>query len=319
MSAALALASGLLSFAVALAWAPWLIGTLRRLRVGKQIRLEGPSSHAAKAGTPTMGGWLFVATTAVLALLLVGGDPGVRFAVAAMLAFALLGALDDLANVRSRSGLGFRVRAKVAVHTAVGLILAAALALAGGAPALRLPGGAAFDLGWWFVPLGGLALFATTAAVNETDGLDGLAGGCAVLALVALAALTLGSGQPALATLCALGAGATLAFLWHNVHPATVFMGDTGALGLGALLAAVALASGWLVLLPVVGVVFVAETASVLLQVAYFKLTRGRRLFLMSPLHHHCELSGWPEVRVVQRFWIVAAAGGLAGVALGQL
>lgn len=319
MSAALALGSGLLSFAVALAWAPWLIAMLRRRRLGKQIRLEGPDSHQAKAGTPTMGGWLFVGTTALLALLLAGDASGVRFAVAAMLVYALLGALDDLANVRSRSGLGFRVRAKVVVHTAVGLALAAMLYLVGGAPALRLPGGAALDLGWWFVPLGGLVLFATTAAVNEADGLDGLAGGCAVLALLAFAALAVGSGQRALAALCALAAGATLAFLWYNVHPAQVFMGDTGALGLGALLAAVALAGGWVVLLPVIGVVFVAETASVMLQVAYFKLTRGRRLLRMSPLHHHFELSGWPEVQVVQRFWIVGALGGLAGVALGQL
>jgi phospho-N-acetylmuramoyl-pentapeptide-transferase len=319
VSAALAVASGAASFAIALAWAPLLFKTLRRLRMGKQIRLEGPSSHLAKAGTPTMGGWLFVATTAVLGCALLASGPGVRFALAAMLVFAFLGALDDLANVRNTTGLGFRVRAKVVVHTGVGVALAAAYYLAGGTSPMRVPGGGTLDLGWWFVPFAGLVLFATTAAVNETDGLDGLAGGCAVVALLSFAALALASGQDALATLCALAAGATLAFLWHNVHPARVFMGDTGALALGALLAAVALASGWVLLLPVIGIVFVAETLSVMLQVSYFKLTGGKRIFRMSPLHHHCELSGWPEVQIVQRFWIAGTIGGLLGVALGLL
>lgn len=317
MTAALAVASGALSFVVALAWAPLLLRTLRRLRLGKQIRLEGPSSHMTKAGTPTMGGWLFVATTAVLALVLVGEDPSVRFALAAMLVYALLGALDDLANVRNAAGLGFRVRAKIVVHLGVGVALAGLYHAAGGPAVFRWPGGSVLDLGWLFIPFAGLVLFATTAAVNETDGLDGLAGGCAVLALLSLTAVMLATGQPALAALCTLASGATLAFLWYNVHPARVFMGDTGALALGALLAAAALASGWVLLLPVIGIVFVVETASVMLQVAYFKLSGGRRLFRMSPLHHHCELSGWPEVQIVQRFWIVGAVGGLLGIALG--
>lgn len=319
MTAALALGSGLLGFVAAQAWAPALLWLLRRLRAGKQIRAEGPQSHLAKAGTPTMGGWLFVATTAVLALLLWGHDSQVRFAVGAMAVFALLGTLDDLANVRGRTGLGFRVRAKFLVHTAAGLALGWALYAAGGAPPLRLPAGGAIELGAWFVPFAGLVLFATTAAVNETDGLDGLAAGCAVFALLGFAGLALTGGQLALAALGTLAAGATLAFLWYNVHPARVFMGDAGALGLGALIAAVALASGWVLLLPVIGIVFVAETASVLAQVTYFRLTHGRRLLRMSPLHHHCELSGWPEVQTVQRFWIAGALGSLAGVTLGLL
>jgi phospho-N-acetylmuramoyl-pentapeptide-transferase len=171
-------------------------------------------------------------------------------------------------------------------------------------------------LGWLYVPLAALVIFSGAAAVNETDGLDGLAGGLSAIAFAVYGAIAAANGQYELAAFCALVVGATLAFLWFNVNPASVFMGDAGSLALGAGLSVVALLTGHALLLPLIGVVFVAETASVMIQVAYFKYTKGRRIFKMAPLHHHFELVGWTEVQTVQRFWLVGATAGAMGLAL---
>jgi len=307
----------LLSFAVALAGAPGLIAALRRLKFGKQIRREGPSSHQVKAGTPTMGGVLFITTAVVLTLALAPDRQAAAPPIIAALLFGGAGALDDLANMKSVEGIGFRVRHKFLWHGAMALILAAWLYQTPTLRVQRLPAGLTLDLGWFFIPLAALAIFSCAAGVNEIDGLDGLAGGTALAAFAAYAVLALAGGQAATAAFCAALAGGLLAFLWHNVYPARVFMGDAGALALGASLAVVALQTRWALLLPVIGILYVAELISVILQVGYFKLTGGRRLFRMAPLHHHFELAGWPEPGIVFRFWIAGAVAAACGLALG--
>ncbi len=307
---------GLLAFAVALAGGPWWIRFLIDKRAGKSIRAAGPSSHAGKAGTPTMGGWLITATIAVVALVFLRQWEVTVPVLTAMLLFAIFGAFDDLAGLGSQEGLGLQVRYKFVWHNLMALAVAYAIFAWGGRHTLAVPWVGTLDLGWWYVPLGMLVIFSCTSGVNEIDGLDGLAAGVTSLAFAAYLVLAWWNGQYQLAALCAIFIGAILAFLWFNSHPARVFMGDTGSLALGAALGAVALTSHWAVLLPVIGLVLVVDLASVILQVAYFKITGGRRIFRMSPIHHHFELVGWSEVQVVQRFWIAAALFAALGVGL---
>jgi phospho-N-acetylmuramoyl-pentapeptide-transferase len=307
-----------LAFLATIAWAPPLIEALRRFKFGKQIRLEGPSTHLVKRGTPTMGGILFVVTPVVLALTLAPDRVAVLPAVVGMLLFGGAGALDDYANTKSKQGLGFQVRYKFLWHGALAVALAVWLSLVPGLARQNLPGGASLDLGMAFIPLVAVAIFATTAGVNIVDGLDGLAGGSSIFAFGSYLVLGLTAGVAAPAVVSALVVGALLAFLWYNVHPAGVFMGDTGALALGAALAIVAVQTHWLFLLPVIGFVFVVDLVSVILQVGYFRLTRGRRLFSMSPIHHGFEKDGWPETLVVGRFWVLGALASAVGVALAR-
>ena len=307
------------SFVLTVLWAPSLIAALHRLKFGKQIREEGPSSHQVKAGTPTMGGWLFVAAPLVLGFVLIPNRLAAAPALLAMLVFATVGALDDYANMKSKTGHGFQVRNKFLWHGLICLALAYWLYQTPGLATQRLPGGGAIDLGWLFVPFAALVIFSAAAAVNEIDGLDGLAGGTSLTAFVSYVALAVVAGANAPAAVAALVAGAIIGFLWFNVHPARVFMGDTGALALGAGLAIIALQTRWVILLPIIGLPAVVATVSVILQVAYFKATGGKRLFLMSPIHHHLELSGWPESQIVQRFWLFGLLVGSVGFALGLL
>jgi len=305
-----------LSFVLTVLWAPAYIARLRERKLGKQIRSDGPSTHVAKAGTPTMGGWLIIATSVVVALVFLRNWAVSVPVVLAMLAFGVFGAIDDLANLRSKEGLGLRVRHKFVWHTAIALGLGLVLFRVFGYQTVVVPLFGRWEVGWWFVPLAALVIFATTSGVNEADGLDGLAAGTMALAVAAYLVIAWWGGHMELAAMCAILIGATLGFLWFNVHPATVFMGDTGSLALGAALAVVALQSGGVLLLPVIGAIFVAELLSVILQVAFFKATGGRRIFRMSPLHHHFELGGWSEVKIVQRFWLVGALAAAAGIAL---
>jgi phospho-N-acetylmuramoyl-pentapeptide-transferase len=173
-----------------------------------------------------------------------------------------------------------------------------------------------FDISLWYLPVAMFIIVGTSNAVNLADGLDGLAGGTAAIAFAAYGVIAFLQGQVYLVTFCFTVVGATLAFLWYNAYPAQLFMGDTGSLALGATLAVVALMTGQWLLLPVVGIVFVAETLSDILQVGYFKLTHGKRIFKMAPLHHHFELLGWSEVQIVQRFWLAAMLAAMIGIAL---
>ena len=175
------------------------------------------------------------------------------------------------------------------------------------------------DLGIWMVPVTALAIFATTSGVNEIDGLDGLAAGTTICSLCAFGAVFVIDDRYDFLAITIVLAGALAGFLWFNVNPASLFMGDTGSLALGAALALVAAMSGWLVLLPIIGALLVIELLSVIIQVGYFKLTRGKRVFKMSPIHHHFELSGWTEPQIVQRFWIGSGIAGFLGVAVATL
>jgi phospho-N-acetylmuramoyl-pentapeptide-transferase len=238
-----------------------------------------------------------------------------------MVAFALLGALDDWQGVRGPlRGVGMRARWKFLIQAI--LAVGAALALKYGleAPDLYLPSyPVEFDLGLWYIPIAAFVVVASCNAVNLTDGLDGLAGLITATAFAAYGLIALLQGQFFLARFCFTLVGALFAFLWYNVHPAELFMGDTGSLSLGATLAVVALMTGQWALLPVIAIIPVSVTLSDILQIAYFKLTKGRRLFKMAPLQHHFELMGWSETQVVQRFWLVGLLAAMVGVALALI
>jgi len=331
MDFALILAS--ISFVLAVVWGPFLIRILRRYRIGKRIRIELPSGHHTKLGTPTMGGLMIVVPVVLITVALniynLAGQTvigrSILVPLGVMLAYAFIGAVDDIAGVRGvRRGEGYSARRKIVWEVLLTLGVAAImqvlpLQFAGqvGVPGVRQ----AVDLGWMWVPIAAFVIISSANAVNFTDGLDGLAGIIVASAFVAYGVIALLQGQVYLVHFCFTVVGACFAFLWYNAHPAQMFMGDTGSLALGATLGAVALMTGQWLLLPVVALVPVAETVSVILQVLYFKYTKGRfgqgrRIFKMSPLHLHFELRGWSETQVVQRFWLVGLLAAMAGVAL---
>ncbi len=323
MSAPLWLAG--VAFLLLVPWGGWVERELLRHGIGKRIRVDGPASHQLKSGTATMGGLYFLAGLGIFSVgLALAGHAEVWLPFGAMLGFGLLGAFDDWRGLKDVQGVGWLARSKFWWQWGLGIVLALLLFYASEAHVLVLPlSGRALDIGWWYVPLGALLIVGFSNAVNLTDGLDGLAGGTAAIAYGAYGLLAAARGLSGLSLFCFALVGALLAFLWFNVHPARMFMGDTGSQALGAGLAAVAMLSGHWLLLPLIGLVFVAEALSVMVQVGYFKFTRrrygeGRRVLRMAPLHHHYELGGWSEVQVTSRFWIVAAVVGALGVALGM-
>ncbi|HEY9899658.1 MAG TPA: phospho-N-acetylmuramoyl-pentapeptide-transferase [Pantanalinema sp.] len=315
----------LLSMLLAIAVGGPFIAYLQRWKMGQSIRQEGPQSHHAKAGTPTMGGWLIVGPALVVATVgaAVSGalHRDVVAAMAVVLAYALIGWLDDYLIIKKRQNKGLSARQKLAAQIGSGALFAAYLAWSGHGTTVMLPvSHALWDLGWAYYPLLVLVMTSTTNAVNLTDGLDGLAAGTMAIAFGGLAWLVLHLGgafpaQPGAVVLLLSLVGACLGFLWFNSHPAQVFMGDTGSLALGAAIAACAVLARLELFLIPLGAVFVAETLSVIAQVASFKTT-GKRIFKMSPLHHHFELSGWAETKVVQRFYLVGALMAIVTVAL---
>jgi phospho-N-acetylmuramoyl-pentapeptide-transferase len=308
----------LLSFAVVVILMPAYIRFLRFLGMGKRILAEGPESHQVKAGTPTMGGLLLIAVTLVLFYFLRGfPQAGAIAPLATLLLVGLLGAVDDYLN--AKTGEGIRARQKMIWLVVVGGFTAYQIQTTYAFTSVAVPfiGDVMIDP-WVYIAFAAFAIIASANGVNITDGLDGLSGGTLIFAFVAylLIALLNEPTQPNLAVLCALIVGALLGFLWFNVHPAQVFMGDSGSLALGATLAVTALITGQILVLPIIGLVFVIETGSVVLQVAFFKATGGRRIFRMSPLHYHYELLGWDEEKITLRFWIIGIIAGLIGVTL---
>ena len=302
VTAAIAFLAGLLLY-------PPVIQGLRRLRFGQVIQDE-LEFHKAKAGTPTGGGLLFVAMGIVGALLAtMAGHAGPLPALAGLVVGGLLGAFDDAQKLKVGS-IGIPARLKFPVQ----LLLAIPVAWLAHAPQHLVP----FDLGWAYWPLAVLAIVATANALNITDGSDGLAGGLALIALVAVALALPGApaGERAVAMTLA---GGLVAFLVYNRFPARVFMGDIGSLGLGYALAAMAVQQGWLLLLPLLGLVFALETLSVIIQVAYFKATGGRRVFKMTPIHHTFRIEGWSENRIALSFWGAGALSALASAWLARL
>jgi phospho-N-acetylmuramoyl-pentapeptide-transferase len=342
---AYSLTLGTVAFLLAVVWGQPLIDLLRRHHIGKQIRIEGPTTHQVKTGTPTMGGLMiliptFVITAALnIANLLSGTAMGQAFLnsigwrggdvligrsilvpLGVLVAFGLLGAIDDLAGVRNGGGNGLLARYKFLWQSLLALATALALHFGLGLRSAALPGVVQkIDIGLAYIPIAAFIIVSMSNAVNLTDGLDGLAGSIAALAFTAYGVIAFLQGQVWLVAFCFTVVGAVMAFLWYNAYPAELFMGDTGSLALGATLAVVAMMTGQWPLLPVVGAIFVAEAGSVILQVAYFKLTHGRRLFKMSPLHHHFELLGWSETQVTQRLWLVSILAAMLGIALALL
>ena len=327
---AAALSLGMIAFLLTVIWGRPFIRVLRMLGIGKKIRVEGPQRHFTKLGTPTMGGWLFIIPvlliTGVLNLVSIVSPVSfigrsILLPMFVMLAFSFLGAFDDWKGIRGeRSGLGMRARYKFLAQVFIAVVVALILKYVLNAPEMYLPNVIEeIELGIWYIPLAAFWIVGFSNATNLTDGLDGLAGIISATCFAAYGAIAMLQGQVFLVRFCFTVVGAVFAFLWYNAYPAELFMGDTGSLPLGATLAVVALMTGQWPLLLVIAIIPVSETISVILQVAYFQLTRGRRLFKMSPLHNHFELSGWSETQIVQRFWLVGLLAAMIGVALALI
>lgn len=325
----MALALSGISFLMAVIWGPPLLRVLRHFKIGKIIRVEGPNSHISKMGTPTMGGVMFIAPVVLLTVLLNAASlvgfkvigRSVLLPLGTLVIFSILGMIDDWEGVRgSRKGIGMRARTKFAFQVIIATFIGITLKYVLDVPEMFWPG-VRFEipLGIFYVPIAIVTIVGFSNAVNFTDGLDGMAGLIAATALTAFGGIALIQGQTFLGRFCFTLVGAIFGFLWFNVHPAQLFMGDTGSLALGATLGVVALMTGQWLLLPVIAIIPLSETLSVMAQVLYFKLTGGLRLFKMAPLHHHFELSGWSETQVVQRFWLVSLIAALIGIALALI
>lgn len=347
-----ALALAVVSFLLAVVWGRPLISELKRRGIGKKIHIEEPGVHQVKTGTPTMGGILFLVPVFLitfvlnLANFLSGVEWGkailrlfnfaegssligksILFPLVVLVAFGYLGARDDLEGIRGKrtDGQGMTARIKASYQTILALVVALGLYFVLDIHSVAIPGiQQKIDLGLLYIPIATFIIVSFSNAINLTDGLDGLAGATSAIAFAAFGIIAFLQGQYPLMSFCFTMAGALFAFLWYNAYPAQLFMGDIGSLALGATLAVVALMTGQWLLLPIVGLIFVAETLSVSLQVSYFKWTKrrtgqGKRIFKMSPLHYHFELLGWSETHVMFRFFIISMLASMLGVALALL
>ncbi len=311
---------------------PLFIRLMRHEGVGQQIRADGPQRHLVKQGTPTMGGIIILVGVLVSVGLLAEWTPTLVLAVGATLVTGSLGLLDDIESVAHGRSLGLTPSQKMAGLILISVVFClVAVNVCGISPAVRFPGGLTIDLGvlstslelggaqvsvpWLYLVFVFLLMAGLSNAVNLTDGLDGLAGGCSMVVMGVMAMVAFRYGELDLAVFAGAIAGACIGFLWHNCYPASIFMGDTGSLALGAALASLAVLTKTEVTSLIMGGLFVCEALSVMIQVTSFKLT-GRRVFLMTPIHHHFEQMGWAENKVVVRFWIVSAAFAALGFAL---
>jgi phospho-N-acetylmuramoyl-pentapeptide-transferase len=288
---------------------PKFIEFLREREFGQHIREDGPQGHHQKAGTPTMGGVIILLAVSVPFLILTNYSWSSIGAFGAAIACGLLGFADDYTKLVKRRSLGLRARTKLIVTIAISLALwYVAEQKAHLAPSLRLRFAdyTIEELGLFYPLLIYFVVAGTTSAVNLTDGLDGLAAGCAAIVLLSYVAITFISGEYDLAMLAGCLVGGCIGFLWYNAFPATIFMGDTGSLGLGGAIAGLAVMTKTELLLVLLGGIFVIEALSVVIQVISFQTTR-KRVFLMAPIHHHFELRAWSETKIILRFWIVAA------------
>lgn len=316
------------------------IALLKKYRIGKQIRLDGPSSHMVKTGTPTMGGAVFVWPVLALVLgmylisrllvritpnfggvVLIGKSLAIPMLV--MLGFAILGAVDDYMGVRGvRRGEGMRGRSKFALQIVIATIAAVVMNLGFDISRVGVPFvSAPIDLGLVWIPIAIFIILAAANGVNFTDGLDGLAALISFLIFIAYGIIAYLQGQVFLTMLCMVMAGALAGFLWFNVHPAALFMGDLGSESLGATLGVIALMTGQWLVFPIIAIIPTAEVISVMIQVAWFKYTKrkygeGRRFFKMSPIHNHFVQLGWSEPQIVQRFWLIGIIGAMVGIGL---
>lgn len=329
------------AFLVAMLATPAVTKLLKFLKLGKQIRSEASAPifsklHAAKSGTPTMGGILIWGAVLVLAFALslaanvLRTEPWISLnfisrretllPLGALFFAAIVGLIDDYLNVRKigADGGGLKVWHRLVSYSIIAAAAAWWFYFRLEWDVLRVPFVGIVEVGAWMLPLFFFIIIATAFSVNETDGLDGLAAGTLLTAFASYGAIAFLQGKYDLATFCAAVVGALLAFLWFNINPARFFMGDTGAMSLGVTLGVVAMLTNSLLLLPIIGLVFVLESLSVIIQVASKKI-RKKKVFLSAPIHHHFEAKGWPEPTIVMRFWVVAAVSGVLGLIVSLL
>lgn len=326
----------LTAFLICFLLGPWVIRKLAQLQIGQHIREEGPKGHQKKTGTPTMGGTLIVFSLTVTTLMWSNlSNYYVRILLLVTIGYALIGFVDDYLKQVKKQNMGLRPRNKFILQSALALIVSALIYNCPDfSSTLIFPFFKKFspDLGFFYILFAAFVIVGTSNAVNLTDGLDGLAIGPTTIAAATymIFAYVAGNikiaeylqiphvaGSGEVAIFCGALIGAGLGFLWFNAYPAQIFMGDVGSLSLGGILGTVAVITKQELLLVMVGGLFVIEALSVIFQVSYFKITKGKRIFRMAPLHHHFELKGWPEPKVIVRFWIIAIA--LALISLSTL
>ncbi len=326
----------IIGFLFAIAITPLWTKLLFKYRLGKQIRNDGSTPlyselHESKAGTPTMGGVIVWGTVAILAITFWFLDRVIgieQFHVlnfltrketllplGALLGAAIVGLMDDYLDIRrlGHKGRGFGFRFKIILYTAVAMIGAWWFYFKLGFDFVNVPFYGDIIIGWWFIPFFLLVTIGTSFAVNQTDGLDGLAGGVLLVAFICFAVISFMQGRDDLTALLGVVSGALLAFLWFNVYPARFFMGDTGSMGLGVLLAIVAFLTNSVLLLPLIGLIFVIEAGSFFIQM-FWRVVFKRKFFLSAPIHHHLEALGWPEAKVTMRFWILSSIAGIMSI-----
>lgn len=327
------------SFLLAFAATPVFTHFLFKYRLGKNIRNDLSKTplfaqmHAHKQGTPTMGGVLIWGSTAFLAVFFAGLSvllPGfvpeslnflsreeTLLPLGALVLAALVGLADDFLNIRriGENGGGMKMIERLGLFTIIALIAAYWFTVKLEWTVVDIPFYGNIEIGWWTFPLFVFVIVATSFSVNETDGLDGLAGGVLLASFGAYGAIAFAQGRYDLATFCGVIVGALLAFLWFNIHPARFYMGDTGSMSLGVTLGVVAMLTNTVWTLPIIGSILVAESLSVIIQVTSKKL-RGKKVFLSAPIHHHFEALGWPEPKIVMRFWIIAGVSAVLGLVL---
>jgi phospho-N-acetylmuramoyl-pentapeptide-transferase len=326
------------AFLILFVFGPMFIRMLKQRQIGQVVRDDGPETHFSKQGVPTMGGVLILGAMTISTLLWADLTNGLVWLVlGATLFYGWIGSIDDFRKIRKKNSRGLSARGKIFLQvlgaSAVGLYLYFHPVYDG---RLSLPFIKGFqpDLGWWYIPFAVIVIVGASNAVNLTDGLDGLAAGPLVISgsvyvifsYVAGHAIVAGylqipfvQGAGEVAVICGAMVGACLGFLWFNTYPAQIFMGDVGSLALGGMLGAVSIIIKQEILLAIVGGIFVMEALSVIMQVGYFKISGGRRIFLMAPFHHHFEKKGWQEPKVVVRFWIISIILGLIALATLKL
>jgi phospho-N-acetylmuramoyl-pentapeptide-transferase len=327
-----ALTVATMTFLLAVIWGGPLIEMMRRLKMGKQIRIDGPQTHMAKMGTPAMGGilivgWVVLVSLVVNIVVFVQGleiAESVVIPLGVLIAYSILGGIDDYLGFHPRPHGEKGMRARVKIWWQLGIALVAAVLLYWvvndghgyvGVPTVPF----LVDIGILYIPIAVIIITGTANAVNITDGADGLAGIIAATAFIAYGIIAFLQDQNFLLTFSMVTVGACFAFLWYNAKPAQMFMGDVGSQALGGALGVVALMTNQWLILPVIAAVPYATMLSTTLQVLYFKATGGKRLFKMAPLHHHFELIGWSETQIVQRWWLVAILATMVGMALALI
>jgi phospho-N-acetylmuramoyl-pentapeptide-transferase len=314
------------SFVIAVVWTPLLTNFLYKNKLGKRIRdsKDAPiyaKLHAKKSGTPTMGGLLIWVTTAVLTLLFNLERSATWLPLFVLVATGIVGAIDDLLNIRGvgEKGGGLSLKQKFPLYAAIAAVGAWWFFYKLDWNSIHVPAVGDFTIGWWYIPLFVAMLVWIAFASNETDGLDGLAGGIFALSYGAYAVICLTQGKTELAIFCATVMGSLMAFLWFNIQPARFFMGDTGSMALGITLGVIAFLTNSVVVLPLITLVFTIEGLSFIIQMLSKKFRNGKKVFLSSPLHHHLEAIGWPEQKIVMRFWVIGAVSAVMGLSIALI